>query len=439
MMMKNKSLLLTFCLILFFQIQTIQAYDYMFGSRIDLNAEGLELRASHFTASTSDTVNFWYRGSWNPDYKIEFDFNLLFDGDFQFGIVDISTLDLGFLGFDYHLYPELNLLNFTGNLGEFQYKVGRQLIKDPGALIVGYNADAIDLSIKKNIHQFTLGVGYTGVVFNDASQFIMTNTDLSWNEILAPPRLFQYGEWSTSGLFRALDISAMVFLQEDLTPEDKLSSGEARFHSQYLELMIRGFLGSSFLYDLALVGQSGQYGDVSTLAGVGKLGIAFLPGNNRSRIGIEVTAATGDDWGRSHYYLGDIEAEKEQLNQYIPVSSVSTQGYVEKFELGNLMTLGAFYSQKSRSDKFSFELRTTSFIRVKDGPVSSTLVIDTGSSDPFLGQEGLIKLFFRPLSDFGMSTQLGVLYVGDPIEIDDNIEEYLPVLFRLGLDFSFSF
>ncbi|MDA3809479.1 MAG: hypothetical protein PF518_04015 [Spirochaetaceae bacterium] len=437
-MNKNKTFLII-CIGMLILIQNLQAYDHMWGARLDIGVQGLELRGTHFIASTNDSMNFSYKGTWNPSINIETDFNLLFNGNFLIGITDLSTLEFGYLGFSYNLFPELNLLNLNGNIGSFSYKAGRQLINDPGSLIVRYNADALKVSYQTGINNFSVGVGFTGLVFNTASKFDMTKTDLIWGDFIAPPRLFQYAQWSTSGLSSAMDISAMFLAQEDLTPIDRLATGASLFHSQYLEIMFKGFLGSPFLYYLTFVGQTGQYGNASILAGIGQLSLFYLPRNGRSRIGFDIHAATGDGWDRGNYFLGNVGPGVDSLNQYLPMSKVSTQGYVEKFELGNLISLAALYSIKSKSERFSAEFSTTTFLRVKDGPVSSTLVIDSGSSDMFLGQEGLVNLSFRPLQDFGYSFKLGVLYLGDPIEIDSNLEEYLPILFRLGLDFSISF
>ncbi|MBI9100602.1 MAG: hypothetical protein JEY91_19160, partial [Spirochaetaceae bacterium] len=364
--MKRNRAFLIISISFFFLIQNLLAYDHMWGTRLDLNVEGIELRGSHFIASTNDSLNLSYRGTWNPSINLETDLNILFNGNFLFGITDLATLSLGFLGFNYQLYPELNLLNIHGNIGPFSYKAGRQLINDPGSLIVRYNADALNASYRTGINKFTIGVGFTGLVFNKASKFDMTKNDLIWEDSIAPPRLFQYAQWSTTGLSSALDISAMFFAQEDLTPTNRLDVGTNLFHSQYLEIMLKGFLGSSFLYNLTVVGQTGQYGNALTLAGIGRLGLFYLPSNGRSRIGFDIITATGDGWERGNYFLGEIDPSIESLNQYLPMSRVSTQGYVENFELGNIISLGVLYSIKSKSERFSAEFRTTTFLRVKD-------------------------------------------------------------------------
>jgi len=188
------------------------------------------------------------------------------------------------------------------------------------------------------------------------------------------------------------------------------------------------------------VGLYGAYGDTTVLGALGRAGFSWFTKPN-SRLGLEVTASTGDDWsGRSEYVLGS--TGESTLNQYLPASIVSSQGYVVEFEVGNLASLGLFYASRPR-ESYSWELRTTTFLRPVDGPVSSGLVSQTSPDGAFLGQEALMSFFWRPRSDFGWDLKFGVLYAGAPIELDSELEEYyfdtVPVLFRLGFDWSWSF
>jgi hypothetical protein len=171
------------------------------------------------------------------------------------------------------------------------------------------------------------------------------------------------------------------------------------------------------------------------MAGMAQLGMSWLPGT-KSRLGVDLLAATGDEFSRSGYLLGN-ETE-DSLSQYLPVNSVSTQGYVVEFELGNLIALGAFYALRP-SETFSWELRATTIMRSAIGYMSTGLVQDNGSDSHFVGQEGLMSFLWRPSSTFGWDLKVGVLYPGEPIVIDSEIDQYFPVLYRLGFDFFWKF
>jgi hypothetical protein len=242
------------------------------------------------------------------------------------------------------------------------------------------------------------------------------------------------------GLGQSISFTALFAAEQELTRTQDLATNTERFNTQYLELMVHGFLGPSILYDLAVVGQTGQYGGLNQLSGIGRLGVSWLPKGSRSSLGIDLLASTGDTWERNSYFLADVDPSLTQLNQYLPISTTSTQGFVEEFEIGNLATLAVFFGSKNKRGSFAWELRATTILRTSIGPVSSTLVLEpTSGTGYFLGQEGVLSFLWRPHNDFGAALRLGVLYPGEAIEIDSYIAPYFPVLYRLGFDMSFSF
>ncbi len=412
---------------------TLSAYDQIWGVRLDLNLELPEIAGSSFGISTENAVGIWYRGRWSPAANMEVDGGVAFDGDFLFGLT--NELKFSFHGFFYTIYPELDKLNFYGNTGIFGYKAGRQLTGDPAGLIIDAPFDGIDFGVDIGKHIFTVGAGYTGLVFRESAEFFMTETDVKRDSALAAPRIMEYLVWDMPAAASWLYPSVYFLAVQDLTSaEDQVAYDNKRFNSMYLELFSRGFLGQSFIYDLSLVGQYGTYDAATVLGGIGRLGFSWLP-STHSRLGVDLIRSTGDDWGRGTYLLGS--TTETELSQYLPVSIVSTQGFVVEFEIGNLTSLGAFYAKRP-SETFSWELRTTTFLRSALGPVS-TGYVDNTSDGYFLGQEGVMSFFWRPKSDFGWDFKVGVLYPGDPIVLDSEIDAYFPVLYRLGFDWSWSF
>ncbi len=430
---------LTFLFILFILLIpsfALSAYDQIWGMNLDLNLELPEIASSAFGGSTENAAGAWYRGRWSPAANIEIDGGVAFDGVALVGVTNESKFS--YHGFYYLVYPELDNLNFYGNSGMFGYKAGRQYTGDPAELIFVGPIDGVDFSVDIGEHVFTAGAGYTGLAFKHSAEYFMTMADVKRDSALSSPKIMEYLIWDVPAAASWLNTSVYFLAMQDLTSsEDQSAYGSNRFNAMYLELYARGFLGKNFLYDLSLVGQHGKYGDNTTvLAGIGRLGFSWLTGSH-SRLGVDLIGSTGDNWGsRSSYLLGS--TSKNKLSQYLPLSIVSTQGFVVEFELGNLTSLGAFFAQRP-SDTFSWELRTTTFMRSAIGPVSTGLVPSSSTAGHFLGQEGLVSFFWRPKSDFGWDFKLGVMYPGDPITLDTEVAAYFPVLYRLGFDWSWSF
>lgn len=421
-------------LLLLLPLVSLAAYDQMWGGNVDLNLELPTVIGSTFGFQSKDTAGLWYNGSWSPEANIEIDAGVGFDFTVLFGLT--TGVDISYHGFYYDIYPELDKLNFNGNDGIFGYKAGRQLTGDPAQLILDVPFDGVDFGIDIGKHLFTVGVGYSGLTFRRSAEYFMTETDLKRDSVFSTPRMMEYLAWDMPGATSWLNPSVYFLAVQDLTSaEDQSDYDNKRFNTMYLELFSRGFIGEAFIYDLSLVGQYGTYGDASVLGGIARLGFSWLPGTH-SRFGVDLIGSSGDNWDRGSYLLGD--TTESRLSQFLPVSNVSTQGFVVEFELGNLASLGAFYGSRP-SKTFSWEFRTTTFLRTAIGPVSAHMVSDTSSTSYFMGQEGLFSFTWRTKSDFGWDLKVGVLYPGDPLVLDSEIEPYFPVLYRLGFDWSWSF
>ena len=280
---------------------------------------------------------------------------------------------------------------------------------------------------------------YTGYVNENTSSLNTSVNDLSADhqENFTSPRMIEKLTWSLPGIYRQ-NLSLSVLAQQDLHQKDDMVDGSEKMHSQFLELVLKGFLSPAVPYRVSAAGETGHYGDASLWAGIARLETGFFPVQNRSGVGLDVMYSSGDSWDRGDYYASGAGDDDDTLHQYIPISSVSGPGYVEVFELGNITTLGVFYLMNLK-ENFSAELRGTTFLRTTPGPVSSTLVLDDGEDSPFIGQEGLLSFSVRPVSDVSLGIKAGVFYMGDTITIAEDLEKYLPVLMRLGVDFSLSF
>jgi len=415
----------------------LAAYDHIFGARLDLNAEAPEMQGTVFAVTTTDSFSLWYEGSWNDMFNIEADAAVVYEADYRLGIA-FDTLDIGYLGSEAVWYPDVRALNVFGQAGRFYYRAGRQTFQDPGLLVISNPSDGILFGAQLAGMTLDFQGGYTGLVNYNATSVTMTVNDLV-SDTWGSPRLLEKVSWSWPGILRQMSLSASLIAQQELRDTADMLEGSEKLNSQYLEVMADGFLLAPLAYRLTAVGQTGSYGDdISLLAGIGRMELTFLPRRSNAAMGIDLIYSTGDSWDRGDYYASSIAEGKDKLNQYMPISTVSSLGFVEVFELGNITTLGAFFSINP-SDKFSAELRGTTFLRTSAGPVSSSLVIDDGNDEMFIGQEGLLSFFFRPVSDVGFSIKTGVLYRGDIVTIPEELEPYFPVLMRVGFDLSLSF
>ncbi len=423
-------------------VSSIAAYDGTWG--LDLNLFSFKVPSflgSTLTIDQTNKASLWYKGMWSNAAKIEIDGGVAFDMDWNFAVSDTSQF--AFDDMQYSIYPILNKFNFYGSSGRFGYKVGRYMHTDPGKLIITAPLDGTQFSIDFGKLVFEIGVGYTGLLFNQSTSYSMTGSDLgrsSDSTLLATPRLIEYLSLSLPSIATWLSPSLFFLAVQDLSSDTDLSEYETkRINSMYLEFRSRGFLGKSFIYDLALSGQLGYYGDSSILAGAGKLNFSWLP-TTSILIGIEGRAVTGDTWERRSYQLtgatGTNNEKGSQLTQYLPVTTVSQSGYVVNFELGNIVSLAAFFKH-TVSRAFSWELRTTTLLRPVEGHVSSAYV-PSESKGAFIGQEALVGLSGYPSPNFRWNVKIGVLFPGDLIELHNNLKDYLPVIPRIGLNLTFS-
>ncbi len=416
------------------------AASHMWG--VDVNLLSLKFPSFSSLTTTMDQsskVTFWFNGMLSDTLKFEIDggggfdlgWNFTFDGD---GRYSSATQD-------FSVYPILNkaYIHRKGTL--LEYEIGRYMVSDPGNLILNTPLDGIEFTIKPGSQAFKAGVGYTGFLFNHSTSISMTANDLKRLEdkkALAAQRFIEYLSWtmpSTLWLQPELFFLAM----QDVAADDDLSRSESeRYHSMYLEFRSRGFLGQYFIYELALAGQLGFYGPATTvLAGSGKAKVSWLP-NPKIQVGIEAILSTGDDSGRKSYeFAGVNEDTGTMLYQYLPVSSVSSRGYVLDFGLGNVISAAAYFKH-SLSKGFNWELRTTTFLRPVEGGVVSTAMVNRDAEGSFIAQEALIGLSGNPNANFRWSVKVGALFYGDLIDLHSVFKQVLPVIPRVGFDLNFS-
>ena len=413
------------------------AYDGMWGGRLDFNLELPEVMGSTASIHSEDHLSLWYRGTWGDVANLEIEGGVGGTLDFIMGLD--TDLKFEYKQTEYTIYPELDLLNIYGTVDGWDYRAGRFFFSDPASLVISTPADGVSAYYSFGSHFLGMGVGYAGLTFNESVEYYLTQQDVKniEEQLLANARLMEFLHWSMPGALAEFQPSVYFLGLQDLSSSASLAEDDVqRLQTYYAQAMVRGNVGGRLLYEVAASGQYGKYGSSQILAGAARteLAVALVPS---LWLTFEGLVSTGDVWSdRDGYLLGGTVADS--LNQYLPVSTVATRGYVVEFELGNLTSFGLGLNWKS-SETFALELSGTTFLRMANGPVSASQVTSSSGESLFVGQEGLLGFYWRPTSDFGWNLKAGVLYPGSPIVIDANLKRYLPVLFKMGFDVSWSF
>ena len=430
--------ILTLCLLTFLILPAgLFAYEHIGGGRLDLNLEGPDINGTIAEFTSSDRFTLWYEGSFNEMIKLNLEGALVFDG--SLGAAANVHQELEYLGLEGDLYPDIRSAHVFGTWNMLDYRVGRHVYTDPSGMIISHPVDGFDLGAKLGPGTLRASLGYTGLNHYLASDIAMTKSDLIDRsgtpfgaQRLVESVFYNYPEI----LGEYMTLTGGILAQQDLLDDGDVADGTEKLNSVYFMAGIEGFILPVLAYDATLAYQLGSYGDYSANGFLADGSFYFFPGSGRSFLSIEALYSTGDEWDDDkgvNYYGGNTDR-----NQFIPISGVGSKGYVHPIDLGNLTALEVLLNL-SRREKFACEISTTTLMRSVDGPISSSLVVNNGESGKFIGQEGLLNFLFRPASDFGASVKAGVLLPGDCITINEFLEPYLPVLFRVGFDLSVSY
>ncbi len=413
------------------------AYEHIGGVRVDLNMEGPDINGTIAEFTSTDRFTLWYEGAFNDRIKINLEGAVVYAG--ALGAAANVEQELEYLGLEGDLYPDIRSAHVFGNWNMLSYRVGRHVYTDPSGMILSHPLDGFDLGADLGPGTLKASLGYSGLIPYLASDIAMTKSDIIDRSgtpfgarRLVESAFYVYPEI----LGEYMSLTGGVLAQQDLLDSSDVADGTEKLNSTYLMAGIEGFLLPVLAYDATLAYQLGSYGDYSANGFLADGRLYYFPGAGRSFLSLEALFTTGDEWDDDkgvNYYGGNTDR-----NQFIPISAVGSMGYVHPVDLGNLTALEVLLNL-SRTEKFACEVSTTTLMRTVDGPISSSLVVNNGESGKFIGQEGLLNFLFRPASDFGASVKAGVLLPGDCITINEFLEPYLPVLFRVGLDLSLSY
>ncbi len=325
------------------------------------------------------------------------------------------------------------------------YTLGRFQMRDSHGTVLDSVADGFRYTLSEAPFLFSFTAGYTGLVFIDNSNILMTPSDdyekQDEDGILAPPRLIQALNMKYSGLSSGVVLTLSLVGQEDLRQEsfiEDYTPGTGTFHSQYALAGAEGRIGSELFFSVEGGAQLGQYSipepseSYMVIAGMGKGLLEYYPSlPMKPRASLEMAYTSGDSWKDRGDYMGYSLGDTDNLYRFSPVSN-SSKGFVYTLKTGNLMYSDFRVSAKPL-ESLQVELASITFFRAVDGPVSDGSIGEDAGGSLYLGEEIDLILNWRPLSDLGMSLSNGVfLPNGDIFEDKD-------VRFRSGAYVSFSF
>ncbi|MCK5735704.1 MAG: hypothetical protein KAH21_04460, partial [Spirochaetaceae bacterium] len=130
------------------------------------------------------------------------------------------------------------------------------------------------------------------------------------------------------------------------------------------------------------------------------------------------------DWEGTQYGSGS------SLNQYTAFTT-RTVGYVFGSRVGNL-GYGRLGASIRPVEMLSLKLDNYLYFRSVEGPVNEMPITAASGSDLYLGDEIVLTVDFRPLSDLGLQLNGGIFLANGNI-IQDKVQ------YRLGASLSMSY
>ena len=408
----------------------VYGQDFDWGGKVENVSQYASMEGE--TLTQGDKITLWGK------YLVSDNTTLFADAGYLYRYENEETL----------FSPDFTALYLSGKgtrlLGG-DYTLGRFQMKDSHGTIVNSVADGFRFTLSQAPFRFSFTAGYTGLVFIDNSNILMTPSDdyekQDEDGLLAPPRLIQTINLKYSGLSSGVVLTFSFIGQEDLRQKsfiEDYTPGTGTFHSQYALAGAEGRIGSELFFSVQGGMQVGQYSipepseSYTVIAGLGKGLLEYYPAlPMKPRASLEMVYTSGDSWDDRADYMGYSLGDSDKLYRFSPVSN-SSKGFVYTLKTGNLMYSDFRFSAKPLKN-LQVELASITFFRAVDGPVSDGTIVEDSGESLYLGEEIDLILNWRPLSDLGMSLSNGVFLPNGGIFEDKDVR------FRSGAYVSFSF
>ena len=289
--------------------------------------------------------------------------------------------------------PELLRTELTYYTGSFAFKAGRMYHSDPLGFIADGLFDGARLSMDSEMGTFSLGAWYTGLLYKNRANILMTAADREIytrefdfadfansfaDTYFAPRRVVSSLGWERLSLGGPLQAKAAVIAQFDLSDGEPL-------HSQYLAAKV-SLPGNLFGFDIGgtveLLEEDGFGGDFG-MAAAAELGLHLTPPTPLpQRLSL---------LGR--YSSGGLEGDLLAFN---PVTT-KAQGEIFKVGLSGISLVSLDYIIQP-AGTFSAGLTSTCFIR-SDLETYGGYPLNAQSDGYILGSEFFGRLLWAPYSD----------------------------------------
>lgn len=412
---------------LFLVFSPLSAVEFDWGGVLQNASDGVSLNDLHI--SQMDSLTVWLELAVSPmlNFKASGGYRFKYDSSAEDPVDHI---------------PEFGALYGYGSNKTINWKAGRFSIKDLNNNLFNTIWDGAQFGYRNATFRLESGVGFTGLLFSDNSNVRMTALDyeiLSANTLLASPRLAEYVEAAFYILPGDGALTAAFLAQQDLRSADDLESGDALLHSFYLNLGLKGRIGSFLFYNLYGNTEAGLYdmpvddGDIIPLiAGAGGLKLT-IPLNLplKPLITADLYYSSGGKWDeRGDYEGSDISPDEDMLFQYTPFSAQNV-GYVYSIGRGNLF-YGDLKVSVTPLSFLSVALESLTLFRSVNGPVSALPLTGETVDSPYLGEELTLAVNIKPFSDLGFQVKGGVFLPNDAV-VDNGIQ------YKFGGYFSLSF
>ncbi|MCL2720325.1 MAG: hypothetical protein FWD47_03180 [Treponema sp.] len=349
-----------------------------------------------FTQNTTAYGNF-ADGDQNLDYKL--------------GITPRASFilsDIGFLyvsaGFtlwydeEFYVLPELLRTELSFRFGRWGLNFGRFVYTDPLGFVTDSLLDGFQITHTSGFGRLSLGAWFTGMLYKNNAQIIMTESDKTLFELpidinnfadtyFAPYRAVASINWEHPSVGGIIQLNTSLVGQFDLNTDK-----DERLHSQYFILKIgipintfSIILGGSF-------GLTQVPGNMDYIY-AGELGLFKTFPDKNAVLSFTARHASGGESGDS-------------FGAFIPITAVY-YGQIFKSKITGLTTFAIDY-QTRISNIFGASFNVSYFARNDLSPVESNIVAPSEAGKHLLGAEIYTSLIFSPFSDLQFILGAGV-------------------------------
>jgi len=297
--------------------------------------------------------------------------------------------------------PQLLRTEFSIRFGNSGIRAGRINFSDPLSLVASGLFDGVRYNYNTSTGNFYAGMFYTGLLYKERANIIMTENDKS-----AFYKTFEYNDFFKTYFASKRVVSAVgwehpsigEFLQLNTTyiGQTDLNDADTKYHSQYL-IIKTGIPVNNLLMEF---GGSVEFSQTLTdeskfnMAFAGDIGLFLLfPSEFNSRLLFKGTISGG--------------RVNDSIGAFIPITA-REYGYVLKTKLSGLSILSMDYSSKF-SNSFSGSLTASYFVRNDLGTFSG-YPIAADSEGYFLGPEVSAQITWGPASDLQFNLGGGAFF-----------------------------